>query len=83
MTLQLSVSSSEFSENANSFFRKFVSRTIFSKNVNGSVFCEVKRNKTYRYASLLEVTCIENRFEPNHPFTTKQNNNSKKGYSSL
>ena len=43
--LQLSVSSSEFSENANSFFRKFVSRTIFSKNVIGSVFCAEKRNK--------------------------------------
>jgi hypothetical protein len=37
MTLKLPVSSSEFSENAHSFFRKFVSRTISNKNVNGSV----------------------------------------------
>jgi len=36
ITLPLPVSSSEFSENAHSFFRKFVSRTIFKKNVNGS-----------------------------------------------
>ena len=36
------------------------------KKVNSSVFCPktsgVKRNKTSRYASLLQVTCIENRF---------------------
>ena len=37
MTLQLLVSSSEFSENAHSFFRKFVSRTISNKNINDSV----------------------------------------------
>jgi hypothetical protein len=59
MTLQLPVSSSEFSENAHSFFRKFVSRTISNKNVNGSVtlFCGIV-SRTIAPLELLDTRYI-------------------------